>query len=311
MNTPTNWTPGLVVLGFGIAGAAVYLLTSRRLKNDAPTGGTADDLQAKYDSLLIELKEHIANKHLQQGPEWETERARLEQAAAAVLREKSQLKHEALKAEARASTTTQAASTDTSFFARNPALKGGLIGGAVVAFFVFLGWQLGQQSKPREEGMTATGAVPPGARAAPQQPEMDTQIPILMEAVKKAPEDAEVLANLSMYMIRKQAFDEARQFVQRGTLLDPFHVRTRVARTVLAAVDGDAESAQAELERLGTVYPEAYEGLMYAGLIAVEQNDSPRALKNLEAYVAVAPQAEQPPFLRMALAQLRQKPPGQ
>lgn len=313
MTTPTNWVPGLAVLGFGTLGALVYLATSRRLKADAPAPQTSDDLQARYDALLIELKEHIANKHLQEPLKWETEKNRLEQAAAQVLKAKSQLQHEALKAEGRAAQVNAQAAADAGFFARNPALKGALIGGSVVAFFVFLGAQLSSQSKPREDGMTATGATPPMARGPMQMPEAptDSEVPALLDAVKKAPEDADALANLSMYMIRKQAFDEARPFVQRGTLIDPFHVRLRVARTVLMAVDGNGDDAQRELERLGALYADGYEALMYAGLIAVEQNDSARALKNLEAYVAIAPQKEQPPFLRMALAQLRQPSGGQ
>jgi len=51
-------------------------------------------------------------------------------------------------------------------------------------------------------------------------------------------------------------------------------------------------------------------------MLAMEDNDPRRALTNIEAYVTLAPQDEQPPMMRMAVVQLKQQlaagtPPGQ
>ena len=44
-----------------------------------------------------------------------------------------------------------------------------------------------------------------------------------------------------------------------------------------------------------------------AGMLSLEDNDEPRALKNLAQYVELAPPTEQPPMMRVAVQQLREQ----
>jgi hypothetical protein len=302
----TNWLPGLMVLGAGFAIALAYLFGSKRLQSDAPKPETLDDLDARYQSLLGELRQHVANKHLLPPDEFAKEKTRLEVAAAEILRTRDGKRHEDVKKQARAEKAAAAAPTLAS---KNPALMGALVGGAAVAFFALLGWQLTQSATERAEGMSATGMTPPGGGRGPmqQEPQTDPKLEALASRVQANPDDIDAVTALSMHLIRRQAFDEARPLVDRATFLDPFHPKGRVGRAVLRALDGDLKGSMQDLEQLAGRYPDAYDARMFAGMLAMEDNDQRRALMNLEAYVTLAPADEQPPMMRMAVSQLKQQ----
>jgi len=249
----TNWIPGVVVLAAGLLAALIFAINSRRKAKPAPPPSSSLDLESRYQSLLIELKEHSANKHLQTAADWETEQARLEQAAANTLREKAGVKHAELKAEARAEKKAASAPADAGFWAKNPSLKGALWGAAVVIFFVLLAQGLSTQSKARAEGQGMTGVVPPGAPGSPggpQQPQVDPKLRALVQRAEAQPDDVEVLADAAAELVKRQMFDDAFPLVQRATVLDPYNVRIRICRAVLDAVDGRSMPALLELEHL-------------------------------------------------------------
>ena len=302
----TNWVPGLMVLGAGIAVALAYLFGSKGLKTDAPAPETLDDFEARYQGLLAQLREHMASKHLLPPDEFAKEKTRLELAAAEVLRTRDGKKHEDTKKQARQEKL--AAAAPATFAAKNPGLMGALIGGAVVAFFAVLGWQLTQASSERTDGMQATGMVPPGGGSGPmQQPKADAKLEQLAGRVQSNPSDVDAVADLAVYLLRRQAFEEARPLIDRATFLDPFHPKGRVGRAVVRALEGDLRGSINDLEGLAARYPEAYDARMFAGMLSMEDNDQRRALMNLELYVALAPASEQPPMMRMAVGQLRQE----
>ncbi len=310
MNQPhqTDWLPGLMMLAAGLVVALFYLFGSKKLKADAPKPETLDDIEARYQALLGELRQHVANKHLVPADEFAREKARLEGAAADILRARDGKRHEVVKQQARAEKVAAAAPT---FASKNQGLMGALIGGGVVAFFAVLGFQLSNTATERAEGMSATGMTPPGGTRGPMQeaeePQQDPKLEALAARVQANPQDVDALADLGVFLIRKQAFDDARPIVERGLLVDPFHPKIRVGRAVVRALEGDLKGAIGDLEKLAARYPEAYDAHMFAGLMAMEDNDQRRALMNLEAYVTLAPQDEQPPMMRMAVVQLKQQ----
>lgn len=299
----TNWVPGLVTFAVSVIGAVLFLLWSRRLQEDTPLGDDVDDLEARYQTRLAELRELIANKHLLPAGAFEEERKRLEQAASDVLRARDERKHEQVKTKARAEKKAAAA---PGFASRNSGLVGALVGGSAVAFMMVLGNQLSANSTERGEGMQATGATPPGA-GGPREGAPDTKLEALATRVQQHPEDVDVVADLALYLIRRQAFAEARAVVDRAVLLDPFHPRARAGRAVMRAVDGELRASIDDLEQLGRKYPEAYDAHMFAGMLAMEDSDPSRALRNLENYVKLAPADEQPPMMRMVVVQLKQE----
>lgn len=121
------------------------------------------------------------------------------------------------------------------------------------------------------------------------------------------PGDVDAVADLSIYLIRRQAFNDAKPLVDRAMSIDPFHPKARVGRAVMKAIEGDLRGSVNDLEALASRYPEAYDARMFAGMLAMEDNDQRRALTNLEAYVTLAPADEQPPMMRMAVQQLKQQ----
>lgn len=300
----TNWIPGLIAVVVAIIGAVAFLLSSKRLKTDAPAPETLDDFEARYQTILGELRQHIANQHLMAPDVFARERTRIEQAAADVLRARDGKKHEVTKQQARAE---KRAAAPQGWMQKNPLVAGVLIGGAVVGLFALLGWQLQAQSTPRTDGMQATGTTPPGGAGPMQQPKSDGKLEALAARVQTNPEDVDAVTDLAIHLIRRQAFQEAKPLVDRAMLLDPFHPKARVGRAVVRALEGDLRGSLDDLERLAAKYPESYDARMFAGMLALEDNDERRALMNLEAYVTLAPVNEQPPMMRMAVVQLKQQ----
>ena len=232
----------------------------------------------------------MANKHLLPADEFTREKARLELAAAEILRSRDGKRHDDVKKQARAE---KRAAAEPTLASKNPALMGALMGGAAVAFFALLGWQLTQSATEKPEGMGGSraewgpaAAVPCSSRKSPRPTRSSRR---LAARVQANPEDVDAVADLAMHLIRRQAFDEARPLVDRATFLDPFHPKGRVGRAVVRALEGDLKGSIDDLEALASRYPEAYDARMFAGMLAMEDNDQRRALMNLEAYVSARP----------------------
>jgi tetratricopeptide (TPR) repeat protein len=311
MNSTTNWVPGLVVLAVGATSALFFLLTSKRLRTEAPAPETLDDLLARYEGVLAQLKDHQAHVHHLPKEAWERERNRLEQVAASLLRQRADARHAAEKITARAEKRALAAARATGIWARAPWIKGALLGGGAVAFFVALGVTLSENTKTRADGMGMTGVNPAEGAVgeAAASPPVDPKLEQLFGMTQMDPDDADAMNSLAAHLLRLQAFDEARPWVHRALAIDAYSVRARVNAAVLAALDGKESEALVELERLGALYPEAYDARLFAGLLAMDGKDRPRAIKAFEAYLVQAPRTEQPAELREALNEaIRQGP---
>ncbi len=308
MSAPaTNWMPGIIALGAALIAAVTFLLISLRKHAPVAPAASAEDLETRYQTLIGQLKEHGANRHLHTPEAWAIEQARLEQAAAAVLRERAGVKHDALKAQARAE-KKQARTRATGFFAKNPIIGGALWGAGVVGFFVLLGIVLSQESKARQDGQEMTGMEPGGTKgkmeAAPQE---DVGLRTALNLANRSPDDIDALSGAAKELIARQMFEDAVPLVQRATSLDPYHVQTRTHRAVLRAVEGQSMTALDELQHVADTFEDAHEARLFAGMLALQANDRERALAQFERYVIEAPVEEQPPMLYKGIAQLKQE----
>jgi hypothetical protein len=306
----TNWLPGLIVLGTALIAALLFVLNARRKHRPVPSPSSLEDLETRYQSVIAQLKEHAANKHSYPGQAWADEHTRLEQLAAAVLRERAGVAHEGLKAQARAEKKAAAQAQATGFFAKNPAMKGALWGAGVVLFFVLLGVLLSRESVDRVEGRQITG-MPAGPGEAPMQTpppaKEDVELKTALGRAERSPDDIEALSTAAKVLIARQMFDEADPLIRRATAIDPFHVQTRIHRAVIQAVDGQTPAALNELKHLADTFEDAYEARLFAGMLALQAEDKDTALAQFERYVVEAPAAEQPPMLKMGIAQLKQE----
>jgi len=302
MNPQTNWTPGLIVLAVGFVAAALFLLTQRRKGAEAaPRSGALEDLERRYQSLIEQLKELAADKHSLSPERYEAERSRLELEAAAALRARDEHRKKDAGAPAPATQTAP-----TGFLP--PQIKGALWGGGIVLFFGVLGYTLVSEQHERGENEAATGRTPPGmaANGQPRQPASeDGELEQTMERLRNNPGDLEAASLLSHELIRRQMYEEAERVTLRGLAVDPFHVELRVHQSVLKAVRGDEAGAEKELTRLADTYPDAQEGLLFMGALAMKQGDKVKALDAFERFAVEVPSNLHPPPLLAAIQQLR------
>ncbi len=311
--TQTQWLPGVIVLAVGLVVGLVFLLRLR--KGDARPSSNAEDrladLERRAQLILDQLKELNADRHHLEPAQFESEKNRLEQEAASALRARDEYAR-GLAASAKASPKAEAAAASAAqaprgWLARHPQLKGAIWGGGVVLFFVVLGLLLGQEQKPRQEGAGATGKTPPMASAAQGEQQED---PVLKEALanyQAHPESVDAISRLSHELINHQDFGEASRLTERALGLDPFDLESRIHRAVLAAIQGDREKGEKALEHLANAYPDAHEGRLYLGLLALQAGEHRAALDDFERYAAEAPLNEQPPRLAEGIAILRKQ----
>ena len=316
--TQTHWLPGIVVLAIGLAIGVAFLFRLRRqsVRPGRDADGRLADLDRAAQLILDQLKELVADRHHLEAAQFDAETNRLEQEAAAALRARDEYaRGRAVPGQLNpkaAAGPAVAAPSPQGWLARNPQLKGALWGAGVVLFFVALGLFLGQEQKPREDGANATGKTPP--MASPGEPQED---PVLKEAManyQAHPDSVDAIAALCHELINRQEFQEATRLTERGLGLDPFHIESRIHRAVLAAIEGNRENGEKVLTHLADAFPNAYEGRLYLGLMALQSGQQRAALDNFERYAAEAPVNEQPPRLSEGIEMLRRqlgKPAGE
>jgi tetratricopeptide (TPR) repeat protein len=307
--THTDWLPGLLVLGLGLVAAVVVLVLSRRR---APQAGAearrlaaakaSEDADLRSRRLFEQLRELEADRHQLSDAAYQEENARLEQLAAKALRDRDEAR--ALSAKGGRPASALAADAPQTFFGRHPQLVGALWGAGAMAFFGALALWLSQDVKPRAEGETATGTA---GRGEPSPPANDTAFQQALEHARANPGDAQTSVHVVHELIRRQDYQEARELTEKSLGVDPFLGEARVHRAFLRAVFGDEAGAARELQRVSNLYPNAYEGFLFLGMMSMRSGDNRAALDAFDRFLAEAPPEEQPPQMRAALNSLRQQ----
>lgn len=304
--TQTQWLPGMIALAIGLACGLAFLLLRKSPSRRFPVPDERQgDLELRAQLIVDQLKELNADRHHLEADEFEREKNRLETEAAAALRARDEYARSTAPHSEANSPASPAPAAPAGWFAQHPQLKGAFWGGGVVLFGVVLGLLLSKEQKPRQEGMGATGKQPTAAESADAQDD-----PALKEAManyEAHPDSVEAMSHLSHELINRQGFQEATRLTERALGLDPFHLESRIHRSVLTAIEGDRDKGQKALEHLANAYPGAYEARLYLGLLALQRGDHRAALQILERYSAEAPRAEQPPHLGQAISALRQQ----
>lgn len=308
MTHQTNWLPGLIVLGVTFVAAALFLFFNRRAVTPAPEArdGALDDLEQRAQLLIAQLKELEADKHNLPVETYTAERARLEQEAAGALRAKD----EYVKRNDKASRGLgpKPATAPTGFAAKHPQLAGALWGAGIVLFFGTLSYVLVSEQRERDEGGSPTGAAPPGmGQQANAMPREDPEFLEARERLANNPADLDAASMVAHTLIQRQELDEAQRITDRSLAIDPFHIESRVHKGVLRAARGDVPGAEEELTELVNTWPEAQEGLLVLGAIAMRNNEPAKALESFERFAAETPRNMQPPQLIQAIRELRQQ----
>jgi cytochrome c-type biogenesis protein CcmH/NrfG len=320
MTSQTNWVPGLIALAISLLCGIGFLLLQRR-KGGAPStpepqrDGVQDDLERRAQSLIDQLKELVADKHSLSPEQFTAEKSRLEHEAAAALRARDEYRQKRKPGTpgtslSKAPAPGQAAPAPTGFAARNPQLVGALWGAGVVVFFGTLGYLLISEERPRQEGMEASGRVPPGQSVPGEQqlpPQEDAQLAEAKERLRANPADLEAAGFVGHELIRGRQLDEAEKVTKRALAIDPFHIESRVHLGVLHAIRGDVATAELELKELVDTWPGAQEALLFLGFIHLQTGSRDKALEYFERFSVEVPAEHQPPGLEAAIAQLRRE----
>lgn len=304
MTQQTNWLPGIIVLAVTFVAAAAFLFFNRRKVTPSPEArdGVLDDLEHRAQLLITQLKELEAEKHNLSPETYTAERSRLELEAAAALRAKDEYVQ---RKEQRASASPAApAPAPTGFSAKHPRLAGALWGAGIVLFFGTLSYVLVSEQRERDEGGSPTGRMPPGQQAS-AAPREDPEFLRARERLANNPGDLDAASLVAHTLIQRKELDEAQRITDRSLAVDPFHIESRVHRAVLRAARGDMAGAEVELTELVNVWPEAQEGLLVLGSIAMHKNDQAKALESFERFAAETPRNIHPPQLIQAIRELR------
>ncbi|MDQ3266058.1 MAG: hypothetical protein M3Y59_20790 [Myxococcota bacterium] len=309
--TPTNWTPGIVVLVVGLVAAGIYLLLTR--KKAPATGAAVDqrgtDLELRAQLLIEELKELEQNRHQLDAGQLASEQNRLEREAADAFRARDQYRQtQSAPPRQRPAAPVPQRPVGTGLFARHPELKGALWGAGIVLFFGGLGVYLFKDEQARTEGGSMTGGPPPSMTMPVPSAEASTEEKSFQDAlaqVKRNPDDLELTAAVVHELLRRQEWDDATQLNHKVLSRDPFHTESRIHQSVLHAAKGDAPRAIEELRHLALVYPDAQEALLFAGAIALERNEKASALASFHQYTLEADPRDVPAQLITTVQQLR------
>jgi|CXWL01.1.fsa_nt_gi tetratricopeptide (TPR) repeat protein len=296
---PTNWMQGLLALGFGLVASVAFVFFAKRMfKPTVLNEGTADDLQARYATLIGQLKEHAQAKHLMTAEQWAAEEQRLSCEAAALLRERDNASHAEVKAKARAE---KKAKQELASPPSNPVVKiGGWVAIAVI-FVVVVAIVLSKEAKDRKDEPQQE----PTATEREATAEEIAQLKAVLDTAQKNPDDVDALSNASWALIRNRRFEDAAQIISRASFLDPYHVQTRVHRAILDAAQGNDTEALTELEHLTQTYSDTGEAHLYAGTLSMGLRDPARALAHFDRYLAQVPVSQQPPTLKASVEKLR------
>ncbi len=319
---PTNWLPGLIVLAVTFVSALGFLFLNRRKVAPPPEvregDGVLDDLEQRAQLLIGQLKELETEKHHLSPEKYQAERSRLEREAASALRAKDEhLQRVAQegsgkrgKGKGKARDAEAPAPVPTGFAARHPQLAGALWGAGIVAFFGTLGYLLVSEQRERGENDIATGKTPPGMQQPQQnaaQAQEERELAEARERMQSNPADLDAASLVAHTLIVRQELEEAQRITDRSLAIDPFHIESRVHKSVLRAARGDVPGAQKELAVLVDTWPDAQEGLLVLGSMAMRNGDRVKMLEYFERFAAETPRNMQPPQLISAIRELRQE----
>src|SRR5262249_59385693 len=166
--TQTQWLPGVIALAVGLAcGLAFLFFRKGSTRTAAAVDDRIADLERRAQLILDQLKELSADRHHLDAAQFEAEKARLEQEAAAALRARDEYGRSAAGRQIPAQPVVpEAAPAPQGWLARHPQLKGAFWGGGAVLFAVILGLLRSQGQKHRQEVTGASATRPSSTDAA-------------------------------------------------------------------------------------------------------------------------------------------------
>lgn len=284
----TNWLPGLLVLG--VSAAAGLALAVRR-GAPLPTAARThrDDLLRQKDAAYALLREHEGTRAAT--PEWEDERAKLEIAAARVLRALDAVGESAPEMPPGPASPSPASPSpaspspaSTGPGTSNPKLVGALWGAGVAMFVGGIAFLVSENATPRAEGASATG----GPMAA--APEVDdAALDPLRAAVAANPTDIGARNRLGHALLAANGTMEAYRLSEEVLKIDPADPEARTHQGIVLLNMGDVGLAAKVMDRVLATSPDFTEALMWRGAVYQQGGDNAHAADVWTRAVALDP----------------------
>ncbi len=254
--------PAIVAIIVGLAVGGLIVASSRR---GAAMGrrAQADDLSARKESIYAQVRELDDTRDRLDPALYQSERGRLLDEAAVVLRE--------IDAPAAAATPVTPTASG-GFLSRHPQLTGALWGGLVGGFGFAIYSAVSDQAAPRAEGQSVTGGQAMGA------PAEDPQLAALAAAVEANPADLEAKNRYGHALINAERVREAWKLADAVTEIDPANPEARTHQAVTLMEIGDFDMAGAVLDRVLAEHTNFVEALGYRGAIYARAGDKENAV---------------------------------
>ncbi|HVR41837.1 MAG TPA: tetratricopeptide repeat protein [Thermoanaerobaculia bacterium] len=296
-----DWIPAAVVLGVGIVlGAIVAWRAASPGGRSTGEDPDARDLRARFDALMLQLREldDLASKRT--AGQLAAERAALELEAARILRELE-------KRRTAAENRSAAAPGPPASRPISPALKGFLWGAgsvAAIALLLVLVWR--GTSDRRPGGSLTGGPTPPATGGGPM-----VDLASLRRAVEASPNDLEARVELAQTLLIAQ--DLAGVFEQTQFVLErnPDHARALSYQSLVRIAMGDLGAALEMASRATRLEPNDPEPLLHLAIVHVQRGERGRAEAVLEEAIRRFP--ADAPALEGLLAEVRRSgvPPSE
>lgn len=261
MNGTVDWTSAVVILVAGLILGALCVMYFRRRKSPAIDDGALQrkDLEAKRDALLQQLR----------GPDLAaSERTRLELETAQLLRALDETK-------SRSSAREEARPSSTS--GMNPTIKGFLWGAGSVAALAGLFYFVGQQSTPRQEGGSVTGAMQTATPQAQSQGQAGQQAPDPMvlqleAAVQRDPENLQLRNDLAQAYLERDnlmaVFEQTKIVLEKS----PNDSRALTFQGLVRMAMGESETALRMLQQATKINPNNLDGWVALAWVYAQSN---------------------------------------
>jgi cytochrome c-type biogenesis protein CcmH/NrfG len=294
----TQLAPGALVLTAAAIAGGLLATRLRRGGTVAATTNRKDDLDERLGHLLAHLRDLDEQERRLAPGSYESERRRIEAAAAALMKERDRVEEVVVQP---TPSTAQEGDAVIGFLAKNPQWKGALWGGGVVAVAAFLYMTVIAEQRPREAGGTMTGgsetggAAPAGAGA-----QMDPEISALVAHLRASPSDLEALVRLGHLVLRGQMLDEARMLTDRALQLAPDNLEARVHDAVLIA-SRDPGAGLKKLDAVLEKAPELSEAWLFRGMLGMQSGNQELMRESFTQFVAHAPEGPQRERIRAML----------
>jgi len=168
---------------------------------------------------------------------------------------------------------------------------------ACIACFLFIA-NCQKKEEPR---------VQPPFPAGPVQGQ--NEIPLLQELVKKDPKNLGAWVKLGNILMDSYRFNEAIEAYQEALNLDPKNVDVRVDMGTCYRNTGNHQKAVEEFRKAITINPNHLNAHRNLGVVfAFDIGDKKQAVKELEEYLRLAPNAPDANQLRQEIARLKAAP---